>query len=211
MKRWLLSVVLCSSIGILHADIIFQTGNHPQPGEFNALLNSGAVGNTVFGSFNQLPGTLVQFTSTQVELEPSNGQARVSANPEGSPLTNITISLVGGLMYGDLIMNPFIGGQCTGCVSGPATVTVNGVDNLGNPEASTFTYNLGNGNNFLTITTGNGEKIISTRIDAAGGFDDLRQPRLSEISGAAVPEPSTYALLGLALGSMALIRRSRKA
>jgi hypothetical protein len=71
----------------------------------------------------------------------------------------------------------------------------------------TFTYQLGNGNNFLTIVAEGGETIESTTIDAPNEFADLRQPR---ISGAAlsprVPEPGVALLLGAALGALSLYR-----
>jgi PEP-CTERM motif len=83
---------------------------------------------------------------------------------------------------------------------------------MGVAEApSVFSYPINNGSNFLTITTLNGERIVSTSISDMGSFNDLRQPRISGLAAAAVPEPATYAaLLALALGSIALRLRSRK-
>jgi hypothetical protein len=209
MKIRYLAFALCGCIGTIHADIVFTLGNNPQPGEVNILLNSGGTGTTVMGTPSGLPMFLVDFTSTQTLLEPSSGQARVSGNPEGTPLKDITISLENGATYGDLIINPFIGG-CGGCVFGTGTVTVNAVDNMGVAEApAVFSYPIDNGNNFLTITTLGGERIVSTSVVDTGSFNDLRQPRISELA-AAVPEPTYAPLLALALGSIALLRRSRK-
>jgi len=206
-------LVACFCVGMAQADVVFTTGNHPQPGEANVLLNSGGFGMTVTGTTNSLPGVVVDFTSTELELEPSSGQARVSGDPEHTPLTDMTISLAGGATYSDLIFNPFIGG-CHACVKGgTGTVTVDALDSHGVAEMpSVFTYTIGNGNNFLTITTTNGEKIVSTQIqDAGGSFDDLRQPRISGFGATPVPEPSNYVpIMGLALGAIALLRRSGK-
>jgi len=70
-------------------------------------------------------------------------------------------------------------------------------------------YGSTNGNNFLTITTINNEAIASVTIDSAGGFQDLRQPRVSGISGV-VPEPSSLLLLGSGvLGFATVLRRKR--
>jgi hypothetical protein len=103
----------------------FQTGNNPQPDEVNILLNSGVSGTTVTGTPNNFLALVVDFISSELELEPSSGQARVSGSPEGTPLTTMPISLANGGTYGDLIINPFIGG-CRACVSGGSgIVTVN--------------------------------------------------------------------------------------
>jgi hypothetical protein len=202
--------------GAMNADVIFTLGNHPS-GDVNILLNSGATGTTVTGQPNQLPGVTVDFTSTQTLLEPSSGQARVSANPEGNPLTNLSISLEGGLTYGDLIINPFQGGPgvCALCMGGPSTITVNAVTSTGVAEAPfVFTgLNIGNGNNFLTITTSGGEAIVSTSISVLGGINDLRQPRISGPFNpiSQVPEPSNCWLLGCLLGLGLLSKELRKA
>ena len=205
-------VLAIASCGMMNASILFSLGNHPQPDEVNVLLKSGTTGTLVTGAPKGFPGMTVDFTSTQLLAEPASGQARVSADPEGTPLTNLTIALASG-DYGDLIMNPFIGG-CRQCLGGTATITVNSVDQFGNPEAaSTFIYDLANGNNFLTIVASGGERITSTSIDNPGGFNDLRQPRISGLGTAPTPEPGTYMLLvaGLALMAVGGRRRFRTA
>src|SRR4051794_11292420 len=158
MRRVTILLTAVLGIGLLpgpsQANIIFTLGNNPQPGEENVLLNKGTTGNTVFGETNK-SGTTVQFTSTQTLAEPANGQARIEAT-DGSTqigLTNVTISVPGGT-YGDLIFNPSITGT-VGTAGGTLTVSV--TDNFG--TVSPFTYTLGNGNNFLTITTSGGESI----------------------------------------------------
>ena len=213
MKLHSLVIFLFLSCGLAHASIVFTLGNNPS-GEVNILLNSGMTGNTVQGTLNSLPGIFVNFTSTQILTEPSSGQARVSANPEGSPLTNVTISLANGGSYGDLIINPFVGGPgvCSLCTGGASTITVNAISSSGIAEAPvTFSgLTLGNGNNFLTIVATGGESIVSTSIVAPGGFDDLRQPRISgpflgpgQLLGT-IPEPATYSFLLTGLGLIAL-------
>jgi hypothetical protein len=174
------------------AGITFQIGNHPQPGEENVLLNSGATGSTVTGTTN-LTGALVDFSSaTQTLSEPSSGQARIAAvNGSGAQvaLQDVTIT-VPHSTYQDLILNPFLNGGHGPGAPGNATVTV-----VANDGTFQFTYALGHGQNFLTIFATGGEKILSTNLSAGNGFTDLRQPRISGI--ASVPEPSTLTLAGL--------------
>jgi len=205
------AVLAVFSVVPAHADIIFMLGNNPQPNEANVLLNSGVTGTTVTGSLNGVPGITVDFTSSQTLLEPSSGNARVAGSPEGTPLTNLTISLANGLTYNDLIINPFIGG-CQACAGGTSTITVHALDSHGNPEPAAVLSNfmVGNGNNFLTIFATNGESILNTSISVPGGFNDLRQPRISG-PFAPVPEPASMFLLGSGLlGVAAAIRRKRK-
>jgi hypothetical protein len=204
-------VLAVASSAMMNASILFELKNNPQPDEVNILLKSGATGTLVTGTPSGFPSFIVKFTSSQVLVEPSSGQARISASSEETPLTNLTIALDSGT-YGDLIINPFIG-SCRTCTSGTATITVSAIDNFGNTETpATFAYDIANGNNFLTIVASGGERITSTSIDAPGGFHDLRQPRISGLSTATtVPEPGTYMLLvsSLALMAVGRLRRSR--
>lgn len=194
------------------ATTVFTPGNIPS-GDTNILLNSGMTGTTVMGTANGVSGFTMVFTSTQQLMEPSSGQARVSANPEGTPLTNLSISLANGATFGDLIINPFVGGQCPTCTGGASTITVTSRASNGTLEApvifSGFTVDT-NGNNFLTIVDTNGESIVSVAISVPGGFNDLRQPRISgpfaNLVGT-VPEPATLGLFGMGLAGLGVLRR----
>jgi hypothetical protein len=202
-----LAIVL-SAPSLSRADLSITLGNNPQPGEENVLLNTGTTGNTVLGTLNQ-SGLLVNFTSSQVLTEPSNGQARIEATNNSSQVavTDISFSLANGT-FTDAIFNPFIGGTIGS--PGDATITVMGQDAMANPETFTGTFSLGNGGNFFTVVASNGEVIDSISLSAINGFGftDLRQVRISGATVPSVPETgTTLSLLGAGVLALALLRR----
>jgi hypothetical protein len=185
------------------AAIDFQLGNNPQMDEENILLNQPSNGNNIVGETNQ-SNLHVMFSSTTDMLDdPPMGQAKIV--PLDGALNNLSIFVMGG-SYHDLIINPFNG-------DGTAFVTV-----LTNQNTYNFDYELGNGQNFLTILVDaaglmGGERILKTTVDSDDGFDDLRQPRISgarldEQNPNPTPEPASMALLGL--GALPLLRRLRR-
>lgn len=205
--RALCVALALSYVSAVDATIIFTLGNNPQPGEENILLTGGNTGTSVVGTTNQTDLD-VTFTSTQTLVVPAAG---TSITGDGTPLTNIHIALTDGGASSDYILDPVI--LSTGCTScgGFATITVESLLN-GSPEGTSFfTYQLGNGNNIVTVTTADGESIASISIAAPQGFSSLSLPRISGpyTGTSSVPEPATLALLGVAIASFGFARRRK--
>ena len=186
------------------ADVIFTLGNHPQPDENNIFFLNPDTGTTITGQVDHSGVPVVFSTLTGQTLDQhAKGQASIQ-EVNGDPLTSMFV-VVPGYTFGDFILNLQNG-------TGEAFVTVLDDSNL------VFHYTLGNGQNFLTITTENGETIASVSVIALGGFEVFKQPRISQVCQGnvcvpveQVPEPQTLALLGFGLLSLVLIRRRRMA
>lgn len=208
MKMKLFAVaILLSGFWMLpaSANITFTLGNNPQPDEANILFGSAETGITIIGEVDHT-GVAAIFSSLTGETLHQNAQGQADIhNDSGADLTSMGFTLQAGFGFLDYILNLQNG-------HGDATVTVH-------TQGSTFTYALGNGQNFLTIVADGPD--IMTGIDVlmspGGGFSDFKQPRISGVCaiGAAgctpvpVPEPGVLGLLGIAMLAFVGIRRRR--
>jgi hypothetical protein len=207
-KMAIAALLVMTGVSSAPADILFTLGNNPQANSENVLFtdnNLSHSGNLVQGNFGG-PGSgfIVDFRSASGNLglqAPSGGQARVEGATGNTPVVNITFGLEVGTFTG-VVLNPFSG-------IGPATIIVTEP----NGQTSTFTYGLGNGQNFLTIDAINGQQIATVSITAPGGFTDLRQVRMGGFARTnSVPDGgATVLLLGAALSGMGFLRRKFEA
>jgi len=189
-----------------HASVIFTLGNTGGFSTINLDQSSGGS-TTVTGTLNPVPqgSPSVSFSSSELLDVPSGGQARIEAST--GLINELTISIPGQTFEG-FVLNPFGPAE-----NGDIVVSVNTSDGVFVYDTST--YGSINGNNFLTITTDSLESILSISLSSAGGFADLRQPRilLSDGGGGFTPaeisEPGLLMLLGVSLGAAALARRRK--
>lgn len=185
----ILTVFWCSAA---NAYLIFTSGNNLQPDGENIQFDGGSTAFTVYGQTNTSNRT-VNFSSTELLIEPSLGQARIEAYD--GLINYLTIS-VPGAIFTDIIFNLGCPPGSPGC--GTAEVSVTATDGIFD-----FSYGLGPGQNFLTITASSGE-MHSVSIFDATGFKYLRQPRISGLDSRVSANPIPSSILLLASGLIGL-------
>jgi hypothetical protein len=133
------------------------------------------------------------------------GSASQLTSLEMKPGTNALGQQLG---WGDVLIDPNFG-------EGMMNVWVQ--DNLGN----NFDFTLGNGQNFFGLIAQNGEEIVDIQLTiiGAGGFDMLKQPRVSGVCAIVTanscvplptPEPASIAILGTGVLGLGLLARRRR-
>ena len=210
MKKNLLRIgPLLLLASVAHAGVIVAcTSNCPQGNEQNILFTTNQSGTLDFGFTNQ-SHTQVDFSSTTDILNtPSKGQAMLTA--ADGDINNLSIS-VPNKTFADFIFDAEMGQLSK---SGSLTLTAYALTSNNIMQIVTLgTFSLGTGSNFFTIVANNQWMITQIIINSSNGisglgFQTLKQPRISVISGT-IPEPASLPLLGAGLFSFfCLLKRT---
>jgi hypothetical protein len=207
----ILALGVCSAPA--SATIIFSTDPSAvlPGGEINILFETPQTGTTITGEVDHTGiGAIFTSLTGQTLTQVAQGQADIfnATNPNGGNvncatqlslcLTSMDFHLANFLGFGDFMVN---------LVSGVGTATVIANDNQGN----TYTFTLGPGQNFFSLLAIDGQSITDVKVLAPGGFNDYKQPRVSEVQGVTLPEPGVLLLLGTVLGAVGMTSRKRAA
>src|SRR5215203_2181463 len=187
--------------GEAKATAILTVGNNPQPDE-NVLLSTGNTGNPIFGTTNQT-GLSVRFTGQELLTAPANGQARIDAADDF--FTYLMIDVPNG-SFTSLILNP--DATINGTVDFTATTILGGITRV---ETFNNIAVVGNGDNFFTFTTIDGQRFLNIAFQADGplAFSDANQFRIGGAQRTAtVPDAApALSLFGFGLAGVAAARR----
>lgn len=175
-------------------------------GQFNTIngTNVDIVGGALFGTLCASPES-----GNCVDMDGSSG------NPEGVLQTTSTISLLPGFTY--LLSFDLIGSQRGNTASTTVTLGTSGCSGAGCLYNQTF--NLAStddttgivSNAVITVSTPTNALLTFTSNTPGFDGDMLDNVLLTSQAVGTVPEPSTFALAGLMLLGVGLLRRARRA
>jgi hypothetical protein len=188
------AIMLGVGITMAHASVTFLPGNNPQPDEINILFGASESGSTIHGAAG---GIDVAFSSAVDTLfQKSKGQAEIfnTSNPPSANLTDLTVTPAESFTDFIVDLNKANGSTLN--------ITVNGFDGT-TPETNTFSFTGKNGSNFITILASGGETMTSINFNSPDtGWEQFKQPRISGLVGAVIPETSTWIMMALGFAGL---------
>ena len=193
--------LLGGSVGSAHASLVITSGN----GSFDQLVQyqnpvSTNGGLTLTTTTNA--GTSVTFTGQEV-LVGSGGQATITGTDNNINYLSWTLTDL-TLGYNDGVF------KVTPSAGGATALTITAIDQFGTAFTETLAIPS---SGFFNVTSLDDQLIRTITVLANGQLDDIRQVRLGGVETiAAVPEPTTWAMLVLGfagVGFMAYRRRGQ--
>jgi len=202
-------MLLFAGTTVSKASIVVTEVNGLGSFDFNVLFQGPNQNGIITGIGNGPPQpTLINFSTTSPNvslLTSGNGQAAVASNASTGTFNELSFTATDG-GFSRLLLNLGVPNNSNESVS----FTFN--DQFGPVTLPQSTFTLGNGNNFFLATASNGEVITSGTLTTTGGpITSLSQVRVD--LAAAVPEPSSWAMMMLGfvgIGLMAYRRRSNQ-
>jgi hypothetical protein len=190
------AIMLGVGITMANASVTFLPGNNPQPDEINILFGASESGSTIHGAAG---GIDVAFSSAVDTLfQKSQGQAQIfnTSNPPPANLTDVTVTPAESFTDFIVDLNKANGSTLD--------ITVHGLASDGTtPETNTFSFTGKNGSNFITILASGGETMTSINFNSPDtGWDQFKQPRISGLVGAVIPETSTWVMMALGFAGL---------
>ncbi|TCD06344.1 PEP-CTERM sorting domain-containing protein [Erythrobacteraceae bacterium CFH 75059] len=204
----LVGAVLAAGAVPASAAVVLCSGANCAPTDENVLIRS-VVNGVVTGTTNQSQVGVTFTSGTDVLTANANGQASVGA--ADGLLNSLTFTLQQGFGFTSAVFNlsPLPGNRPNEATSVFITYFT---PQLGQQTRTIST----NGNNFIGISATNGEIFTGAGFVAnpgSTGIDSFQQLRLGGVQSltAAVPEPSTWAMMLLGMfGIGASLRSSRR-
>jgi PEP-CTERM motif len=205
----LATLAMALSVTTASADIVITAGNNPSIVNENILFQNVTGNNTtsLTTDTNSTPPNRVTFTSNEALTgTESAGQARIS-DTAGNGFNQISWQLQSGFGFTGNVFN------INDLTATSVTISVD--DQLAATPTFQQTFALSpNGQNFFSIASINGEVItkVSLLANTGGLFQDIRQDRIGGAGPltAAVPEPSTWAMMILGFMGVGLLAYRRK-